>query len=241
MEKSAPSPNHSSKGGCVALLNRFLNYEKGTTFLPPFSFGGWVYFIVGFIGALITGWIIFPMLLYSEQPQPMNFDHVLHTNPEITGIGNDPEGCLYCHGFRADGTFTGIPPLETCTECHDLPEFPLGETATERSFLQTYVAHDKEIPWRGYFRQPDCVYFPHIAHVKNAFIDCETCHGDLGREKELPPYRFNRLTGYSINIWGKNIAGWKLNPWDRMKMDDCAECHTESGVEENNACFVCHK
>jgi hypothetical protein len=26
-----------------------------------------------------------------------------------------------------------------------------------------------------------------------------------------------------------------------MKMDDCADCHTEAGVEENNACFVCHK
>jgi hypothetical protein len=26
-----------------------------------------------------------------------------------------------------------------------------------------------------------------------------------------------------------------------MKMDDCAECHTETGHEEHNACFVCHK
>jgi hypothetical protein len=26
-----------------------------------------------------------------------------------------------------------------------------------------------------------------------------------------------------------------------MKMDDCAECHTENDLEENNACFVCHK
>jgi len=26
-----------------------------------------------------------------------------------------------------------------------------------------------------------------------------------------------------------------------MKMDDCAECHTKKGHEENNACFVCHK
>jgi hypothetical protein len=26
-----------------------------------------------------------------------------------------------------------------------------------------------------------------------------------------------------------------------MKMDDCAECHTKKGHEENNVCFVCHK
>jgi len=24
-------------------------------------------------------------------------------------------------------------------------------------------------------------------------------------------------------------------------MDDCGDCHTKTGHEENNACFVCHK
>jgi hypothetical protein len=72
-------------------------------------------------------------------------------------------------------------------------------------------------------------------------VDCRVCHGDHGKLEQLPPYQENRLTGYSINIWGKRISGLKNNSWDRMKMDDCAECHTERGHEENNACFVCHK
>jgi hypothetical protein len=54
-------------------------------------------------------------------------------------------------------------------------------------------------------------------------------------------FKANRLTGYSIDIWGRNIAGFKSNTWDRMKMDDCGECHAENAPPENNACFVCHK
>jgi hypothetical protein len=72
-------------------------------------------------------------------------------------------------------------------------------------------------------------------------MECRTCHGDHGKTMVLPAYEKNRISGYSINIWGKNIAGIKTNSWDRMKMDDCADCHTKKEHEEDNACFVCHK
>jgi hypothetical protein len=208
------------------------------------SKGGWMFFASGLIGPLFLGWIIFPMALYSTQPQPMNFNHAIHLNPEkVDGIEGDTETdrCLYCHAFREDGTFVGIPRLGKCMECHDDPESPLGETQEEKTFLMEYVAEEKEIPWLAYYRQPDCVYFSHIAHVQMGGQECGLCHGDHGKTEELPVYKANRLTGYSINIWGKNIAGFKINTWDRMKMDDCAECHTQKGLEENNACFVCHK
>jgi len=126
-------------------------------------------------------------------------------------------------------------------ECHDDPDFPLGESLEEKKLMEEYVAHEKEIPWLVYSRQPDCVYFSHNAHVKMGEEACQTCHGDHAETDILPPYQENRLTGYSINIWGKNIAGFKTHTWDRMKMDDCAECHTKNEKEENNACFVCHK
>jgi len=201
-------------------------------------------FLVGLIGALIVGWVIFPMALYSSQPQPINFDHALHLSEDV-GIGmgedSDVEACLYCHAFREDGTFVGIPKLMKCRECHDDPEYPLGETEAEKEFLKRYVATDEEIPWLVYSKQPDCVYFSQIAHGKMGELECRICHGDHGQSKTLPPYKENRLTGYSMNIWGKHISGIKFNTWDRMKMDDCAECHTERGREENNACFVCHK
>ncbi|MEJ2025805.1 MAG: cytochrome C [Deltaproteobacteria bacterium] len=164
--------------------------------------GGWIFLLLGFIGALVVGWGIFPMVLYSKQPQPINFSHAVHLNPDkVDGIEGDTEAerCEYCHEFRDDGTFVGIPKLSKCTECHDDPESPMGDSPEEVKFLKNYVA------------------------------------------EELPPYQANRLTGYSINIWGKRISGYKKHTWDRMKMDDCAECHTKMGHEENNACFVCHK
>jgi hypothetical protein len=78
-------------------------------------------------------------------------------------------------------------------------------------------------------------------------MDCVTCHGHIGESDQLKPYEQNRITGYSRDIWGKNIAGIKRNSWDRMKMDDCSECHMQnkemvSSVQTHRgACFVCHK
>jgi hypothetical protein len=242
MKNSTNPYRKDSKRGFISLINRFIAFEKDSTFLPPFSFGVWIFFVAGFLGSLIIGWIIFPLALYSEQPQPMNFNHALHIIPDI-GIEGDTEleRCLHCHGFREDGTFVGIPKLASCMECHDDPESPLGETQEEKAFLDNYVAEEKEIPWRSYYRQPDNVYFSHIAHVKMADMECAMCHGNHGINEKLPVFKVNRLTGYSIDIWGRNIAGFKTNTWDRMKMDDCAQCHTENDLEENNACFVCHK
>ena len=200
------------------------------------SKGGWIFLLAGFAGALIVGWIIFPLALYSEKSQPLNFSHASHGPESDAGLE-----CQECHFFYEDGTFSGIPGLKKCMECHEDPESPLGEDPEEVRFLTEYVGPGKEIPWLTYSRQPVCVYFPHIAHVSMAKIECKTCHGDVATRKTMPVYKVNRLTGYSVDIWGRNIAGYKRNSWERMKMDDCAECHTKRGKEHNNACFVCHK
>jgi hypothetical protein len=202
---------------------------------------GLAYFLAGLVPALIVGWLLFPLLLYSAQTQPVNFSHTVHTDPDIIGEDTEPEACFYCHAFRDDGTFAGLPKLESCMECHDDPESPMGENPEEEKFLAEYVANEKEIPWLIYSRQPDCVYFSHVAHVIMGEIQCGTCHGDHGKSEELRAYKKNRLTGYSRDIYGQNIAGFKKTPWDGMKMNDCADCHTKTGVPENNACFVCHK
>jgi hypothetical protein len=103
------------------------------------------------------------------------------------------------------------------------------------------------VPWLIYSRQPDCVFFSHAAHVKAGKMECVTCHGPIGESETLKTYEQNRITGYSRDIWGPNMAGIKRNSWDRMKMDDCAECHAQAKVPagsvqtEKDGCFVCHK
>ena len=236
------SNKHKKSEWILSIIHTVLSYYSKLVSDPIHS--GLVYFIAGLIPALFIGWVLFPIALYSKQEQPVNFSHAIHTDPDIIDSiegDSEVERCLFCHSFREDGTFTGIPKLESCMECHDDPEFPLGETPEEEMFLKEYVENENEIPWYYYSRQPDCVYFSHIAHVDMGNIRCSACHGDHGKSNDLPPYKKNRISGYSINIWGKNIAGFKSNTWDGMKMDDCAKCHSEKGHEENNACFVCHK
>jgi hypothetical protein len=218
------------------------NHEASNISTDPSSSdgaGGFIilFFIIGLAGSLIVGWVIFPQLLYSKKNQPIDFNHALHME-EVD------DGCASCHYFREDGSFSGAPKLAECIGCH---EEPLGEDPEENRFYEEFVAKEREVPWLVYAKQPDCVFFSHAAHVKMGKMDCVTCHGHIGESESLRAYQENRISGYSRDIWGHNIAGIKRNSWDRMKMNDCANCHeVETGrrtsVQTNyDACYVCHK
>lgn len=243
MENQRDSAGKSPGHGRLSSLKNNMKSTIKAIFSSSLK-NGVIYFVTGLFAALIIGWFVFPALLYSKQVQPMNFNHALHMTPEIVSEikgDTETERCQYCHSFRNDGTFTGIPEINVCSECHKDDDFPLGESEEEEFLIKEYVAKKREIPWFSYSRQPDCVYFSHVAHIEMGKIECMTCHGDRGKNQVIPAYEKNRISGYSRNIWGKNIAGLKNNTWDSMKMDDCAKCHKEKGHEENNACFTCHK
>lgn len=174
-----------------------------------------LFFILGVFASLILGWVIFPKLLYFQKKQPIDFNHAFH-------VAEVENGCESCHFLRKDGTFSGVPKLEQCIDCHEEIQ---GIDPDEIKFVEEYVSKGREVPWLVYARQPDCVFFSHAAHIKGASMDCVTCHGHIGESESLKVYEENRITGYSRDIWGKSIAGFKENTWDRMKMDDCAECH----------------
>jgi hypothetical protein len=205
------------------------------------SSGGFIllFFIIGFALSMIVGWVIFPKLLYSQKNQPINFNHAVHM--ELVD-----DGCNSCHNLNKDGSFTGIPSNDKCITCHDEIQ---GESEDEAKFFKEYLLKNREVPWLSYSRQPNCVFFSHAAHIKGAKLDCVTCHGNIGESESTRPYEQNRISGYSRDIWGKNIAGLKKNSWDRMKMDDCAKCHAQtaalkhsaSAQTQKDACFVCHK
>jgi hypothetical protein len=196
-----------------------------------------LFFILGLVASLLVGWVAFPKLLYSQKRQPIDFNHALHN-------GLVDNGCESCHFFREDGSFSGVPKLAQCIACHEEAN---SEDPEEIRFVEEYVQKEREVPWLVYSRQPDCVFFSHAAHVKLAQMECTTCHGPIGESESLKIYEENRITGYSRDIWGQNMAGLKRNTWDRMKMDDCAECHAESHMKagsvqtQKDGCFVCHK
>lgn len=206
---------------------------------PPSGGGAYLllFFIIGLALSMVVGWAVFPKALYVKKNQPFDFSHRLHL--ELVD-----ESCESCHFLRADGTFSGVPRLEQCIDCHEEVN---GESENEAVFVEQYVAQGREVPWLVYSRQPDCVFFSHAAHIKGAQLDCVTCHGHVGTSDSLKPYEENRITGYSRDIWGHSIGGFKHNTWDHMKMDDCAGCHETAGIHDSSvqtgrdACFVCHK
>ena len=190
-----------------------------------------VAFAAGLAPALAVGWFGFPRLLYKQAEQPLSFSHKVHTG-EKGGMA-----CADCHSLGPDGRFTGIPRLEKCAGCHSAP---VGTTAAEKKFVDDYVAKGREVDWLVYARQPDNVYFSHAVHLSGKDkVACERCHGPHGTTDTLRAWQVNRISGYSRDIWGPNIARIGRRPWEGMTMNDCIQCHEKQG--RDSSCLACHK
>jgi menaquinone reductase, multiheme cytochrome c subunit len=190
-----------------------------------------IVFLAGIVFSLLIGWFAFPAVLYKTEPQPMQFNHAIHTGEQNSMT------CDMCHEFEPNGTFKGIPTIAKCTECH---ASAIGSSENEKILVEQYVTPQKEIPWKVYSRQPDNAYFPHAAHAKAADIKCQECHGTHGSSTTLPVYQVNRISGYSRDIWGRNISGIATDSTSAgMKMDRCVRCHASRHREDS--CLDCHK
>jgi hypothetical protein len=109
----------------------------------------------------------------------------------------------------------------------------MGTTAAEKNFIDQFVMPNREPQWADYARQPENVFFSHSVHVKRAGMTCESCHGTTGASNGLRPYREDRISGYSADIW--KVSGTNHG----MKMADCVNCHRTKGLE--HSCLDCHK
>lgn len=192
---------------------------------------GFVPFAMGVAVALVGGWVAFPRVLYRTIEQPIQFSHKVHTGEQV-GLT-----CEDCHSIASDGRFSGIPPLENCAGCHSEA---LGKSPEEQQLIAQYVSKNREIPWLVYARQPENARFAHAPHVKLAGIACERCHGPHGTSTALRPFQQNRLSTYARDVEGYSLARLRTAEWEEgMKMDDCAQCHQQRGVQQS--CLTCHK
>lgn len=185
--------------------------------------------LFGVAAALVFGWWIFPELLYTSIDQPIQFNHAAH-------VASAGLSCTDCHTIGEKGRFAGLPTLAQCTGCH---AEAIGETEEERLFVENHVKTDREVAWHVYARQPDNVFFSHSVHTTVGGIECKRCHGPHGETTFLRPYVYNRVSGYSRDIWGSSISGIPSAPWDGMDMDQCIRCHATSS--RRSACLDCHK
>lgn len=174
-----------------------------------------VCFAAAFACSAAAGWLVLPGRFYARLEQPVQFSHQVHAGPK------NNLGCDTCHAFREDGSFAGVPRLDSCTGCHAAP---MGTTAAERNFIESYVKPGREPVWLVYAKQPDNAWFSHAVHSKKAGLACETCHPGHAKSDTLKPAGINRISGYSRAV---------------LRMDDCVVCHRRHGL--GHSCLDCHK
>ena len=152
---------------------------------------GIILFLLGFIGAMAAGWVVLPNLLYSKKAQPIDFSHVAHQS----------EDCESCHSLRADGTYSGVPRIDKCRECHESAQ---GSSEAEASLISDYVEKNREVPWKVYAWQPDNVCFSHAPH-KGLGLEFACFHRDVSNEEQMKismmPVKFSEFTS-KLFRWG---------------------------------------
>lgn len=122
----------------------------------------------------VAGWMLWVMARSSYttnvrvvRPQPIQFSHEHH----VSGLGID---CRYCHTSVEEHPFAGIPPTETCMQCHS----QIWADSPKLELVRSSYLTNRSIPWTRVHNTPDFVHFDHSIHV-NKGIGCATCHGPV--------------------------------------------------------------
>lgn len=109
--------------------------------------------------------------------QPVPYSHALH----VDTLKLD---CRYCHAYVERGPHAGVPPTQTCMNCHQQVKKDSEQLKLVRDSWSGGKGAES-IPWKRIHKLPDYAYFDHSAHVgvgvgeHRAAIGCETCHGRI--------------------------------------------------------------
>jgi len=99
--------------------------------------------------------------------QPVQYSHKFH-------VGELKLDCRYCHTGVENTAIAGVPPTQTCMNCHTVIKKDSLSIAKVINSWNT----NQPIEWVRVHKSPDFVYFDHSAHVKVG-VGCNSCHGDV--------------------------------------------------------------
>lgn len=105
--------------------------------------------------------------------QPVPYSHRLHAGE----LGID---CRYCHAMVERSAVAGVPPTQTCMNCHRL-------VARDKESLEPIRASARtgqRMHWIRVHDLPQYAYFDHSVHLA-AGVGCSTCHGDVASMDEV--------------------------------------------------------
>jgi hypothetical protein len=195
----------------------------------------------GFV--VLVGWIAYRVVrspYYTEvgvvREQPIAFSHKHH----VGDVGLD---CRYCHTSVETSAEAGIPPTQTCMNCHS----QLWKDARILEPVRASYRSGEPLQWTRVHDLPDFAYFDHSIHIHKG-IGCSTCHGQVDdmplmwRESSLQmqwcldchrnpePHIRPREQIYNMD--------WK--PSDDSDFD-AAQLMVKYHVESKTNCSVCHR
>ena len=167
--------------------------------------------------------------------QPVPFSHKHHAGE----LGID---CRYCHTSVETSSFAGIPPTQTCMNCHS----QIWTWSPTLEPVRASYRKDESIQWNRVHELPDYVYFDHSIHV-NKGVGCVTCHGHVDQmplvyrkaslrmewclECHRAPEKHLRPRDQVFNMdWeppeDQGILGSRLlREYKVQKLIDCYTCH----------------
>jgi len=145
-------------------------FHRSTNTIAKVSIFGSIFFLAFF------AWVFSTLLRSSYvtgqgvvKKQPVPFSHQHH----VAGLGID---CRYCHTSVERSAFAGIPPTETCMNCH-------RQIWTNADLLEPIRASYRDnvpVRWARLNDLPDFVYFNHSVHIAKG-MGCVTCHGPVNQ------------------------------------------------------------
>ena len=144
------------------VFHRSANNIAKASIVAAVLLGGVAFFVVTQIArsSYVTG-------RYLEKQQPVQFSHKHH-------VGDDGIDCRYCHTSVETSSSAGLPPTQTCMNCH-------SQIWSDSPYLEPVRAsfrENKPIQWERVHDLPEYVYFNHSIHV-NKGVGCSTCHGKV--------------------------------------------------------------
>jgi len=214
-------------------------FHRSTNTLSRVTIFGAV-FIAGFVLWVIGGIVRSPYVTNQgiQREQPVPFSHQHH----VGGLGID---CRYCHTSVETSNFAGIPPTQTCMNCHA----QIWTNAPMLAPVRYSFSSGQSLQWTRVHDLPDFVYFNHSIHL-NKGVGCRTCHGPVDEmplmyaentlqmewclschrntEKYLRPREFITKMGYEpagdqLEIGRKLHDEYKIK--DVRTLTSCSTCH----------------
>ncbi|OLE50808.1 MAG: cytochrome C [Acidobacteria bacterium 13_1_20CM_3_53_8] len=163
---------------------------------------GFVFFLVGIV---LVSYLIMRSPLNTGvgvgHRQPVPFSHERH----VRSLEID---CRYCHSSVETSSFAGMPPTETCMQCHS----QVGINQTILQPVRLSYETGQPLEWMRVSRLPDYVHFNHSIHL-NKGVGCVTCHG---RIDEMVPLEETFPLDNQIPVI------WQAEPFS---MQWCLNCH----------------